>query len=314
MSTQTIRRRRVLCLAGPTGAGKTALAIRLAHELGCEIINADSRQVYADFPIITAQPDTEERSQAEHHLYGYLPCSQAIDVQSWMNRALAVMDEVAARGHLPLLVGGTGMYFQHLLHGIADIPAVDVQLHARLELEINAAGPVAMHERLKELDPELAKRLHPHDRQRIVRGMEVALGTGHALSWWHTHAHREPVCEGPLLVINTSLAALEPRLMLRIETMLAQGALEEGRKAWERCPDAKAPGWSGIGCREVAAFLNRELSLPEAKELWYKNTRAYAKRQITWFRGRREAVWIAADDPAAALAAWQAFAGTAPQG
>lgn len=303
-------KRRVLCLAGPTGAGKTALAIRLAKELGCEIINADSRQVYADFPIITAQPDAAELQQAVHHLYGYLPCQAATDVQSWMDRAVTCMDEIAGRGHLPLLVGGTGLYFQHLLHGIADIPAVDASLHEHLEAEARKEGSPAMHERLSRLDPVLARRLHPNDRQRIVRGLEVALGTDHVLSWWHANAHREPVCEGPLLVVNTPLQALEPRLALRIDKMLAAGALEEGRLAWEKCPDPGAPGWSGIGCQEVAAYLQNSLSLSEARELWYKRTRAYAKRQITWFRGRREAVWIAADDAAAALAAWQAFADT----
>lgn len=305
MDTQA--KRRVLCLAGPTGAGKTALAIRLATTLGCEIVNADSRQVYADFPIITAQPSAEEQAQASHHLYGFLSTEATIDVQSWMDLALGTIDNILARGRIPLLVGGTGMYFERLLHGIADIPAIDSSLHARLEDMVAREGAPALHALLQERDPVLARRLHPNDRQRIVRGLEVAMGTAHPLSWWQQHAHRAPSCEGPLLVVNTSLARLEPGLAARIDKMLAHGALDEAKRALARCQNPKAPGWSGIGCRELFAFLAGSLDLAAARELWLKNTRAYAKRQITWFRGRAEAVWIGADDLDAALRTWEDF-------
>ena len=301
------RKRPVLCLAGPTGAGKTALAIRLAHALGCEIVNADSRQVYSAFPIITAQPDAAERKEAPHHLYGFLGTEEAIDVQAWMDRALRKVDEILEKGRIPLLVGGTGMYFERLLHGIADIPAVDMELHARLEAMVNERGSLALHERLREMDPVLANRLHPNDRQRIVRGLEVAMGTGHPLTWWQQNAHRAPSCAGPLLVVNTRLCDLEPRLLARIDKMLAMGALDEAREAYAKCQDAKAPGWSGIGCRELFAYLAGSLALSKARDMWLKNTRAYAKRQITWFRGRSEAIWIGADDPETALRAWDTF-------
>ena len=300
-------KRRVLCLAGPTGAGKTALAIRLANTLGCEIVNADSRQVYEDFPIITAQPDATEKAQAPHHLYGFLATVRAIDVQAWMDMALQKVDEILERGRIPLLVGGTGMYFERLLHGIADIPAVDQNLHRELEAMVQTKGSPALHAMLEEKDPVLFTRLHPNDRQRIVRGLEVAMGTGHPLSWWQQNAHKSPSCEGPLLVVNTRLSELEPRLAARMDKMLAMGALDEAKKAYALCQDAKAPGWSGIGCRELYAHLCGSLNLSEARDLWLKNTRAYAKRQITWFRGRHEAIWLGADDLEAALRAWDNF-------
>lgn len=297
----------VLCLAGPTGAGKTALAIRLAQELGGEIINADSRQVYADFPILTAQPDAEELAQAPHHLYGCLATSEHLDVQKWLDKAIPKAREIADRGRLPLFVGGTGMYFERLLRGIADVPEIDRDLHDRLEARARDEGSRVLHEELRGLDPDLAARLHPNDRQRVVRGLEVALGTGRPLSVWQREAHKQALCEGALLVVDTKLPVLEPTLAARIDKMLANGAVEEAKAAWWRCPDEEAPGWSGIGCREMCQYLLGHLSLEEARELWVKNTRAYAKRQITWFRGRPYATWIGASDLAAALAAHMAF-------
>lgn len=304
---KTAEKLRVLCLAGPTGAGKTALAIRLANELDGEIVNADSRQVYADFPVLTAQPDRAELAKACHHLYGYLATSDRIDVQKWLSKAVAKAREIAERGRLPVFVGGTGMYFERLLRGIADVPDIPKDLHDRLEERVKREGSPALHMELETLDPELAASLHPNDRQRIVRGLEVALGTGRPLTLWQRQGHTQALCEGALLVVDTKLGVLEPRLAARIDKMIALGGIEEARTAWQRCPDEKAPGWSGIGCREMCQFILGRLSVEEARELWVKNTRAYAKRQITWFRGRPYATWIGADDPAAALAAHKAF-------
>ncbi len=298
----------VLCLAGPTGAGKTALALELAKTLHAEVVNADSRQVYADFPLITAQPDASERAVCPHHLYGWLATEESLDVQRWITRALACATDIRARGKLPLLVGGTGMYFHSLLHGIAAIPPVDPAIHEALRARLAAEGPAGLHAELKALDPELAARLHPNDSQRIVRGLEVCQSSGRPLSWWHANAQGQPACAGPLLAVRTPLPELEPGLRARIDGMIERGALDEGRRALARCPDGSAPGWSGIGCREVRDFLLGRLSLDEAKAVWFQRTRAYAKRQITWFRGRSETVWLDPDDSRTALAVWERFA------
>ena len=156
----------VVCLAGPTGSGKTALALHLARALGCEIINADSRQVYADFPLITAQPSPEERAAAPHHLYGFLPSAQKISAGRWAAMAAAAAAKVRARGGVPLLVGGTGLYFQALLRGMAAIPAVAPEVTRRLEERLRAEGPEALHAALARADPAYAARIHPRDRQR----------------------------------------------------------------------------------------------------------------------------------------------------
>ena len=293
----------VICLAGPTGCGKTAAALALAEALDGEVINADSRQVYSDFPLITAQPSPAERACCPHHLYGFLPTERKISAGRWAGQAVAAARAVLARGHVPLLVGGTGLYFQALLLGIAEIPAVDPAVTAALTARLAAEGPAALHAELAAKDPAYAARIHPNDRQRIVRALEVLAATGHSCSWWHEHAMPAPPCAGPLLVLDMELDALTPRLARRIDLMLEQGALDEARAARQRCDDAAAPGWSGIGCAEVLAHLRGDLSLAECRRLWLHNTRAYAKRQRTWFRARSGARFFAPQDLDGLLAA-----------
>ena len=283
----------VICLAGPTGAGKTALAIELARRCNGEIINADSRQVYADFPVICAQPSAEERAAVPHHLYGFLPTAQKISAGQWADMAHAQALALHGRGKMPILVGGTGMYFHTLLHGIAAIPPVDPAITQALSARLAAEGAPALHAELATVDAVYAARIHPNDSQRIVRALEVAQGTGKPFSWWHENAMAAPLCWGPLLVIDATLDWLAPRLRQRITLMLEAGALGEASNARRNCPDASAPGWSGIGCAEIWGHLKGEYDLEHCCELWFKNTRAYAKRQLTWFHGRKEARFFA---------------------
>lgn len=238
----------VICLAGPTGCGKTAAAIELAQALDAEIVNADSRQVYADFPCITAQPSAEERAACPHHLYGFLPTEARISAGRWAEMAADAVRRLHERGKRALLVGGTGLYFQTLLRGIADIPPVAPEISARWTQRLAEEGPERLHAELGRLDPAYAARIHPHDRQRIVRALEVQDATGKPFSWWHEHAMSAPLCAGPLFSLAPTLDWLEPRLARRIDLMLAEGALEEARAARRRNDDLAAPGWSGIGC------------------------------------------------------------------
>ena len=291
----------VICLAGPTGCGKTAAAIELAQALDAEIVNADSRQVYADFPCITAQPSAEERAACPHHLYGFLPTEARISAGRWAEMAADAVRRLHERGKRALLVGGTGLYFQTLLRGIADIPPVAPEISARWTQRLAEEGPERLHAELGRLDPAYAARIHPHDRQRIVRALEVQDATGKPFSWWHEHAMSAPLCAGPLFSLAPTLDWLEPSLARRIDLMLAEGALEEARAARRRNDDPAAPGWSGIGCAEVLAHLRGELSLADCRALWLRHTRAYAKRQLTWFRGRREAIHVLPGETAGLL-------------
>lgn len=285
-------RARVICLAGPTGSGKTAAALLLAQKLHGAVINADSRQVYADFPLITAQPNAAERAECPHYLYAFLESGVKISAGQWVALALEKIAELRAQGRVPILVGGTGLYFKALLEGIAEIPAVDAGIGLRLTEECGALGTRALHARLACVDAGYAARIHPHDSQRIVRALEVWEGTGKTFSWWHSHAMPEPQCEGLRLALDWSLEALTPRLVQRIRMMLDEGAVEEARAAWQKCPQADAPAWSGIGCVELLDYLQGRCSLQEACTRWAASTRRYAKRQLTWFRADKQLQWF----------------------
>ena len=274
----------VICLTGPTGAGKTAAVLALAEVLPISVINADSRQVYRDFPIITAQPSEEERARCPHRLYGFLPTREKLGAGEYARLAAAAIGEESAQERLPVLVGGTGLYFKALLEGIAPIPEVPTEVSAYWQTRCDEEGSDALHALLAERDPGYAAKIHPHDRQRVTRALEVWQATGKPFSWWHGR----PLAPAPYAVrkfgIEPSMAELEILLKNRIERMLHAGAMEEAGKALLRCPDADAPGWSGIGCKETRACLDGRLSLDQCRALWFRKTRAYAKRQNTWFR------------------------------
>ena len=215
----------VICLAGPTGSGKTAAALAMAAALDGEVVNADSRQVYADFPLITAQPSAEERACCPHHLYGFLATENKISAGRWAEAAVDKVRDILARGKTPLLVGGTGLYFQALLRGMAEIPPVDPQLTAAITARVDAQGAPALHAELAQIDPAYAAKIHPNDRQRIIRALEVCQSTGRSFTWWHSNSMSTPLCVGPLLTLDATLTWLEPRLARRLDLMLAGARL-----------------------------------------------------------------------------------------
>jgi tRNA dimethylallyltransferase len=190
---------------------------------------------------------------------------------------------------------------------MADIPPVDALVVERLEEEYAEQGPQLLHDRLVKADPAYAARTPARNRQRVLRALGVWECTGRSFSWWHEHGRGKPLCRALLLVLGADLGELAPRLEQRISAMLEAGALDEARLALAKCADPKAPGWTGIGCAELYRHLGGELSLEQARALWLAKTRAYAKRQLTWFRGQQEAVWMEAADHAGLLAKAQGF-------
>lgn len=286
------KRRPVVCILGPTGAGKTATSLGMARKFPVRVINFDSRQVYADFPVITAQPSLEERGVCPHELYGFLPTTEAINAAGFVELAKERID-AAAENELPVLVGGTGMYLQSLTSGLAPIPDIPDEIRERIRKRAEVEGGPALYTELEKIDPEYCKRTHPNNRQRNARALEVYEATGRPFTWWHNREVPPSPYNFLKIGIKVDLDVLTPLLKLRIEKMLEAGAVEEARKAWEKCPDEKAPGWTGIGCIELMRFIKGEIDINETVNLWAKNTRAYAKRQITWFKREQDINWFA---------------------
>ena len=274
----------VVSIAGPTGTGKTAAALALAREFPVTVVNFDSRQVYRDFPIITAQPTAEEMSVCPHELYGFLETDSKITAGTFVQKAKDEIENTFKAGRLPVLVGGTGLYLKSLTQGIAPIPDIPEDIHSKSLDMVREKGVAASHEILRKIDPDFAAKIHPNDKQRVARALEVFWATDKTITWWHGQKHSE--FQHP--VINILLAVPLDRLSIRLKTRIIQmieaGAEQEARNAYEKCPNPEAPGWSGIGCAEMLGYITKKIDMDEAKRLWFKNTRAYAKRQITWFK------------------------------
>jgi tRNA dimethylallyltransferase len=291
----------VISLLGPTGSGKTALALTLARHWPVTVVNLDSRQVYRDFPIITAQPGEGERAACPHRLYGFLDTAEPMAAGRFGDLAREEVAEALAQGRLPVLVGGTGLYLRGLTRGFAPIPPVPPEVRAAVQERYTRLGPESMHLELSAKDPAYARRIHPNNRQHVCRALEVHEATGLPFSYWHAQDHDKPQWRFLKIGVGAERYVLNERLVRRTEAMLAAGAVDEARVALEHCPDVTAPGWTGIGCSELAAHLRGEMGLDEAVDLWVKNTKAYAKRQMTWFKPEPELNWVESGDEEAAL-------------
>ena len=282
----------IICLVGPTGTGKSAMALALAQKYAGAVINLDSRQIYSGLPIITAQPSAEEFSAVPHLLYGFLPCSQKMTAGLFSGLALEAVRLCFFRGLLPILVGGTGLYLDALIDGIAPIPKVGKEVSGYWRMRLELAGVKNMHRELSEIDPAYAAKISDNDPQRITRALEVWSGTGRTLSWWHA----QPLEPFPYKVLKLGMKLpidrLKSRLAVRIEKMFDSGALAEVSRAMAVDSYEKQPGFSSIGFSELAEYQLAKISLDECKENWLAATRAYAKRQLTWFNRDGEIHWL----------------------
>jgi tRNA dimethylallyltransferase len=271
-----------ILLAGPTASGKSALALELAARLNGTVINADSMQVYRELRIITARPSEADLARAPHALYGVRPAAEAGTVAWWRGAALAEMDRARAAGRVPILCGGTGMYFAALTEGLAAIPPVPPAAREEARRLLAALGPAALHARL---DPGTAARLRPSDSQRIARAYEVLIGTGRGLAAWQDQPGTGPApWRFAAILLDPPRPALRQAIAARWHAMLAAGALEEVRALGALGLDPALPAMRAHGVPELLAHLAGRMTLEAASERAILNTGQYTKRQATWFR------------------------------
>ncbi len=280
-----------ICLLGPTASGKTALAIELVRRLPCEIINVDSAQIYRDMDIGTGKPDAATLALAPHRLLGFLDPAQVYSASLFREDALREMTDIRARGRIPLLVGGTMLYFKALRDGLAAMPGADPHIREQITATALAQGWAAVHAQLQQVDPESAQRIHPNDPQRLQRALEIFLVSGKSMTQWHRESLVAPA--GPVDHFDLHFLSIQPRsrdvlhdrIAKRFRLMLDQGLVAEVEALRGRGDLTLAmPSMRAVGYRQVWQYITGELAFDAMVEQGIIATRQLAKRQITWLR------------------------------
>ena len=298
------QRPQAVLIAGPTASGKSSAALAIAERLSGTIINADSMQVYRELAVLTARPGAEDESKVPHRLYGTVPAATAYSVGQWGTDAGAAIAEAHAAGGVPILVGGTGLYFKALLEGLAPVPDIPTDIRDHWRRQSEALDVLGLYGELLARDPFMARRLRPTDTQRIVRALEVIDATGVSLAEWQGEQ------SAPIIAAETTLKILiapEREVVYaatdaRLDRMVEAGALDEVRTLMDLRLDPALPVMRAHGVRELAAYLVGAVDLADAKTKAKTETRRYAKRQMTWAR-RYMTDWEWVPDADAAIAA-----------
>ncbi len=277
---------RVILLAGPTASGKSGVALRLAEALDGVVINADSMQVYRELAIITARPTADEMARVPHALYGVVPSDEAYSVGRYLKDAGVAIAQARTAGRVPIVVGGTGLYFKGLLEGLSPIPEIAPEVREHWRQQAETVPVQALHAELARQDPETAARLMPTDKQRIVRALEVVESTGRTLGDWQRVSGTPVLQESETvrLVLVAEREALMQRIDTRFEDMLRAGVLDEVRDFAKLGLSTELPSVRAHGVRPLLSHLRGEIRLEEAAERSKIETRQYAKRQVTWHR------------------------------
>jgi tRNA dimethylallyltransferase len=277
---------KAVLIAGPTASGKSAAAVALAKRLGGTIINADSMQVYRELAVLTARPEPAEMAAVPHRLYGTVPAAEAYSVGRWLEDAAAAIAEAAREGRVPILVGGTGLYFKALLEGLSPVPDIPSETRLLWREQSERLGPERLYRELQSRDPVMAARLRPNDPQRVVRALEVIEATGVSLAEWQATAGA-PVLGGDALlklVVAPEREPLYAAIDARFDRMMAAGARDEVRALVALHLDPGLPVMRAHGVRELAAYLAGAATLDEAVTKAKTESRRYAKRQMTWLK------------------------------
>ena len=282
-------------LMGPTASGKTDIAVQLVEDLPCEIISVDSAMVYRGMDIGTAKPDAAMLQRAPHRLINICDPSEAYSAAQFAEDALREMKEIMEKGKIPLLVGGTFLYYRALYEGLSPLPSADQELREQLEEEAKQVGWPQMHQKLHRVDPLAAARIHPNDPQRIQRALEIFELTGESMTTLLSKENdREfPYSVSKLILAPDDRSVLHERIALRFNQMIENGLIEEVTRLYQRGDLHKElPSIRAVGYRQVWNYLEGELSLEDMIQKGIVATRQFAKRQFTWLRSDKEGIWF----------------------
>ena len=289
---------RVVAVGGPTASGKTALSVALARAFDGEIINADSMQIYKNLDVGTAKPSEEERQGIPHYLLDFLPPETPYSVADFTAAADPLIRDITARGRLPLVVGGTGLYITSLLSGMAFAPEkTDPAIRARLQARADTEGGAALYAELQRVDPDYAAQVHPNNLPRVIRALELFEATGRRMSDQRREARPAEAPYHALCLCLTcrDRAVLYSRIDRRVDEMVENGVLDEARQVYDH-RDAYRTAAQAIGYKEFFPYVEGTAGLTECTERLKQATRNYAKRQLTWFRRQNDALWLYLDE------------------
>ena len=286
----------VVIISGPTASGKTGLSIEIAKRFNGEIVSADSMQIYKSMDIATAKPTKDETAEIRHHLVDFVEANENFSVAKYKQLALSAIDDILSRGKLPIVCGGTGLYIDTLMNNTVFLDYEDSGIRERLEKRKESDGIESLYEELKKVDPDTASRRHLNDSKRIIRALEVYYLTGKTISEQNSLSHKE---ESPYDFLLFVLSAhnreiLYKRINDRVDKMLDMGLVEEAGSFF--ASDISKTAKQAIGYKELKPYLDGEISLETAVEKLKMETRRYAKRQLTWFRNKKNVNWLYIDD------------------
>lgn len=291
-----MNKKTVIVIAGPTASGKTSLSIGIAKKIGGEIVSADSMQIYKDMDIATAKPTAEEMQGIPHHLISIVESDESFSVAAYKEKAVEAIADIFCRGRIPVVVGGTGLYIDTLVNNTTFFDFDKSDQREKLQMRLQNEGIEKLFDELKSVDPETAKRLHINDTKRILRALEVYYSTGKTISLQAELSHENESQYNWLIIGLTAenRDVLYDRINRRVGIMLDDGLIEEAKAFFssEKSSTAK----QAIGYKELKGFLNGSISLKEATENLKRETRRYAKRQLTWFRRNKNINWINIDN------------------
>ena len=288
-------------LSGPTASGKSALALLIAENHPIVIINADSKQVYRDIPIITAQPTKEDQLKTEHYLYGHIDAHTQYHMSHWLDEVKSVVFAAWQKNKIPLLVGGTGLYIQQLINGKSPIPEIDPSIRKKLQKQCEEEGLASIYKRLEKQDPQTYQRISPNDQLRILRASEVFEQTRKPISWWHQQASIPVITtqKTHLFFLNYARKTLYKRANDRFLMMIDHGVVNEVKQLRLRRLNPKLPAMNAHGIPELLAYLNGDMLFENAIAKAQQNTRNYIKRQYTFFSHQYEHITFYTDEESA---------------